>query len=299
MSSRDQDLVKQFIDHLRVERNLSGNTSDAYGHDLDRFLAFLDEVGIGVVEAGQETIEEFVKYLKRSNLGARSVVRSLSAIRTFYRFLRTEGLCEGDPAAGIERPRLWKKVPVVLDFFEVEDLLAGPDLSSDLELRDRAMLELAYAAGLRVSELLQARIQDLEMDEGLLRVTGKGRKERLVPVGRVAIDYIGRYREGPRKRLLKDRPATDILFLNFRGGQMSRMGFWKIMQKYVERAGIVKRCTPHTLRHSFATHLLEGGADLRAVQEMLGHADISTTQIYTRVDRSYLKDVHRTFHPRG
>jgi integrase/recombinase XerD len=187
----------------------------------------------------------------------------------------------------------------VLDFFEVEDLLAGPDLSSDLGLRDRAMLETAYAAGLRVSELLALTIPDLDREEGLLRVFGKGRKERLVPIGQVALDYVGRYLDGPRKRLRKTGQVTDVLFLNVRGGSLSRMGFWKIMRKYIEKAGITKECTPHTLRHSFATHLLEGGADLRAVQEMLGHADISTTQIYTRVDRSFLKEVHRTFHPRG
>lgn len=299
MIQKDPELAIQFIDHLTVERNLSQNTVDAYRHDLERYLEYLKGNNTTAVGADRESIEEYIRHLRKRDLGARSIVRALSAIRTFYRFLRTEGMCEIDPSARVDRPRLWKKLPVVLDFFEIEELLDQPDLTTDLGIRNRAMLELAYAAGLRVSELLQTGIQDLDMNEGLIRVVGKGGKERLIPVGCVALDYITRYLDGPRRRLLKKMPPTDILFLNARGRPLTRMGFWKIFQKNVESAGIGKKCTPHTLRHSFATHLLEGGADLRAVQEMLGHADISTTQIYTRVDRSYLKDVHKTFHPRG
>jgi len=299
MNKADLELAVQFIDHLAVERNLSPNTADAYSRDIDRYLKFLDRVETSVTDAGTEAIEEFIRFLRRRNISARSVVRALSAIRSFYRFLRTEGVTDSDPTAQVEPPRLWKKLPVVLDIFEVEALLDQPDLESDLGIRDRAMLELAYAAGLRISEMLQAATYDLDMREGLIRVMGKGKKERLVPVGGVALDYVMRYLDGPRIRLAARGEATDILFLNFRGGPLSRMGFWKILKKYVEGAGILKKCTPHTLRHSFATHLLEGGADLRAVQEMLGHADISTTQIYTHVDRSYLKDIHKTFHPRG
>jgi len=299
MSEADRTLARQFIDHLAVERDLSSNTADAYRHDVDRYLEFLDRHGTTVIEAEPEAIEEFIRFLRRRNLGARSVVRALSAVRTFYRFLRTEGKSSSDPTAQVERPRLWKRLPVTLDIFEIESLLEQPDLTSDLGLRDRAMLELAYAAGLRVSEIIQARVQDLDMEEGLIRVTGKGRRERLIPVGGIALDYVQRYLEGPRRRLAAKGEPTDVLYLNFRGGPLSRMGFWKILHKYVEEADIRKNCTPHTLRHSFATHLLEGGADLRSVQEMLGHADISTTQIYTHVDRTYLKDVHKTFHPRG
>ena len=299
MNKADLELAVQFIDHLEVERNLSPNTADAYSRDIDRYLKFLDRVETSVTDAGTDAIEEFIRFLRKRNISARSVVRTLSAIRSFYRFLRTEGVTDSDPTAQVEPPRLWKKLPVVLDIFEIEALLDQPDLESDLGIRDRAMLELAYAAGLRISEMLQATTYDLDMREGLIRVMGKGKKERLVPVGGVALDYVMRYLDGPRIRLAARGEATDILCLNFRGGPLSRMGFWKILKKYVEGAGILKKCTPHTLRHSFATHLLEGGADLRAVQEMLGHADISTTQIYTHVDRSYLKDIHKTFHPRG
>lgn len=299
MNKAELELAVQFIDHLAVERNLSPNTADAYRRDIDRYLKFLDRVETSVTDAGTEAIEEFIRFLRKRNISARSVVRTLSAIRSFYRFLRTEGVTDSDPTSQVEPPRLWKKLPVVLDIFEIEALLDQPDLESDLGIRDRAMLELAYAAGLRISEMLQATTYDLDMREGLIRVMGKGKKERLVPVGGVALDYVMRYLDGPRIRLAARGEATDILFLNFRGGPLSRMGFWKILKKYVEGAGILKKCTPHTLRHSFATHLLEGGADLRAVQEMLGHADISTTQIYTHVDRSYLKDIHKTFHPRG
>jgi integrase/recombinase XerD len=292
-------LMTSFIDHLTVERDLSPNTIDAYRRDLEKFRAFLDDRDLQATGVKRVDVEAFIGSLRTAGLGARSAVRALSTLRTFYRFLRTEGYCETDPAARVERPALWKKLPVVLDFFEIEDLLAAPDLNSDLGIRDRAMLELAYACGLRVSELLAVRLQDIDTAGELVRIHGKGRKERLVPVGAVALDYIGRYRGAPRRRLLKDGSITDVLFLNFRGDPLSRMGFWKIFRKHLSAAGIVKKCTPHTLRHSFATHLLEGGADLRAVQEMLGHADISTTQIYTRVDRTYLKDVHRTFHPRS
>ncbi len=299
MSGGDRKTADQFLDHLAVERNLSPNTIDAYRHDLSRFLEFLESGGSGVHDVRAVDIEKFIRSLRSESLSAGSVVRSLSAIRTFYRFLQTEGVTDHDPTKQIERPRLWKKLPVVLDIFEIESLLDQPDMESDLGIRDRAMLELAYAAGLRVTEILQVTIHGLDMNEGLVRVMGKGRKERLVPVGRVALDYVGRYIDGPRRRLSQKGERTEVLFLNFRGAPLSRMGFWKILQKYVDAAGIKRKCTPHTLRHSFATHLLEGGADLRAVQEMLGHADIATTQIYTRVDRSYLKEIHKTFHPRG
>jgi len=293
------ELIIQFLDHLVVERDLSPNTVDAYRRDLGKFATFITRSDLGVDSVTRKDVEDFVGVLRKEGLGSRSVARALSALRTFYRFLCTEGYCDADPAARVERPALWKRLPVVLDFYEIEDLLAQPDLTTDLGLRDRAMLELAYAAGLRASELLAVRMQDIDPGEGLIRIHGKGRKDRLVPLGAVALDYIDRYRGAARRRLLRDDGVSDVLFLNFRGEPLTRMGFWKLFQKHTAAAGIAKKCTPHTLRHSFATHLLEGGADLRAVQEMLGHADISTTQIYTRVDRTYLKDVHRAFHPRG
>ncbi len=299
MNRDPNGLIVQFLDHLVVERDLSPNTVDAYRRDLGKFATFITRSNLGVDSVTRKDVEDFVGVLRKEGLGSRSVARALSALRTFYRFLCTEGYCDADPAARVERPALWKRLPVVLDFYEIEDLLAQPDLTTDLGLRDRAMLELAYAAGLRASELLAVRMQDIDPGEGLIRIHGKGRKDRLVPLGAVALDYIDRYRGAARRRLLRDDGVSDVLFLNFRGEPLTRMGFWKLFQKHTAAAGIAKKCTPHTLRHSFATHLLEGGADLRAVQEMLGHADISTTQIYTRVDRTYLKDVHRAFHPRG
>ncbi|MFO7768707.1 MAG: site-specific tyrosine recombinase XerD [bacterium] len=288
----------QFLDHLRVERNLSPHTVEGYGRDIRRYLRFLADHGVGLEDAGPADIEAYTRSL-RADLSSRSAARALSALRTFYRFLRGEGEVESDPTGEADRPRQWKKLPVVLDIFQVEAILSQPDTGEDLGLRDRAMLEVCYGAGLRVSELLDLEQQHVLHGEGLLRVVGKGDKERLVPLGDVALRYTREWIEGPRRRLLEGAPVTDVVFLNNRGRPLSRMGFWKIVKKYVDLAGISRHVTPHTLRHSFATHLLEGGADLRAVQEMLGHADISTTQIYTHVDRSYLKEVHRSFHPRS
>ncbi len=282
-----------------MERDLSPNTVAAYRRDLTRYLDHLEESGDTLAVTDREGLEAYVRHLRGLGRSPRTVSRALSALRTFHRFLRTEGEMEGDPVRDVDRPRLWKKLPVVLDVIEIERLLSAPDTTKDLGIRDRALLEVAYGAGLRVSELIGLRRQDADLEERLVRVLGKGRKERLVPFGRPAAEWMVRWLEGPRKRLLERRASTDILFLNARGSGLSRMGFWKILRGHVETAGIRKHCSPHTLRHSFATHLLEGGADLRVVQELLGHADIATTQIYTQVDRSYLKDIHRTYHPRG
>jgi integrase/recombinase XerD len=295
----DRDRLEAFLDHLRVERDLSPNTVAAYRRDLTRYLDHLEESGDTLAVTDREGLEAYVRHLRGLGRSPRTVSRALSALRTFHRFLRTEGEMEGDPVRDVDRPRLWKKLPVVLDVIEIERLLSAPDTTKDLGIRDRALLEVAYGAGLRVSELIGLRRQDADLEERLVRVLGKGRKERLVPFGRPAAEWMVRWLEGSRKRLLERRASTDILFLNARGSGLSRMGFWKILRGHVETAGIRKHCSPHTLRHSFATHLLEGGADLRVVQELLGHADIATTQIYTQVDRSYLKDIHRTYHPRG
>lgn len=299
MPERDLDMLQQFLDHLSVERDLSPNTVTAYRHDLERFVHHLAEVESDLSSASPGELKEFAASLRSRRLAPRSIARTLSAIRTFYRFLRAEGLVAHDPSDEAEPPRLWKRLPVVLEVFEVARLLEQPDTGSDLGIRDRAMLETTYAAGLRVSEVLSLDLSDLDLDTRIVRVRGKGRKERLVPIGDEAARWLLRYLSGPRGRLIGGRVPTETLFLSVRGSGLSRMGFWKIVHKYVEQAGIRKRCSPHTLRHSFATHLLEGGADLRAVQEMLGHADISTTQIYTQVDRSYLREVHKTYHPRG
>jgi integrase/recombinase XerD len=229
----------------------------------------------------------------------RSIARNLSCLRGFHRYLVVAGHVPSDPTLEVAGPKFQRRLPDVLAVHEIEAILTAVDTSTPLGIRDRAMLEMAYGAGLRVSELITLPLTNLFFDEGYLRVMGKGSKERVVPVGGQAVDWTRRYRRDVRPGLAAGAPSTDVLFLNSRGRPMSRMGFWKLLQKHVTRAGVRDRVKPHTLRHSFATHMLEGGADLRVVQEMLGHADISTTQIYTSVDREYLKEIHRTFHPRG
>jgi integrase/recombinase XerD len=243
-------------------------------------------------------LREFVYHLKDVGLAPSSIRRNISAVRTYFRFLLSDGVVVRDPSERLETPKRWRTLPDVLTVDEITQLLAAPTLDDPLAFRDRAMLELAYGAGLRVSEWIGLGSRDVLMEEKLVRVFGKGSKERLVPIGRSAIGAVATYLRELRPRLEKGA-GQGILLLNARGEPLSRMGAWKILRKYVERAGITKVVSPHTLRHSFATHLLERGADLRAVQEMLGHADISTTQIYTHVDREYLRKVHKQFHPRA
>lgn len=292
------DYLTEFINYLIIERGLSANTISAYENDLKRYVKFLADRHRNPVEAKQEDVVALFYALREVGLAPTSIARNFSTVRTFYKFLRGEGLTKTDPTEYLDAPKLWKKLPTVLDQHEVERLIEQPDSATDLGLRDRAMLELMYACGLRISELIALRLPNILLDQHCLRVFGKGGKERVVPVGRSAIDCLKQYQTRVRPKLDKGR-GEDFMFLNWRGKSLSRMGFWKILQKYVKESGISKRVSPHTLRHSFATHLLEGGADLRAVQEMLGHTDISTTQIYTHIDREYLKEVHRTFHPRG
>lgn len=294
-----EEALQQYLTHLAVERGLSGNSLGSYASDLKRYLAFLKTKNIDDLQAVErKLVSEFLASLMGYGLSPVSLSRNISALRGFHRFLASEGITKKDPTENIETPRLDKKLPEVLDLSEVEKLLAQPDPASLLGLRDRAMLELLYACGLRVTELLTLKTSDLFFDQDFIRCFGKGSKERIVPVGRSARNWTDKYRQGSRPALLK-KFSTEVLFLNNRGRPMSRMGFWKLLKAYAQKAGIKKRVHPHILRHSFATHLLEGGADLRSVQEMLGHADISTTQIYTHVDREYLKEVHRQFHPRG
>ncbi len=294
-----EQLLTQFVDYLALERGLAQNSIDAYQRDVARYLKFLADRGTGDATQGtQDDVLDLLYRLRDCGLQATSLARNLSAIRTFYRFLTAEGLAQSDPTQYLEPPKLGRKLPSVLNPWEMERLLDQPDVTKPLGIRDRAMLELLYATGLRVSELLTLRCSHLLFKEGLVRTFGKGSKERLVPIGQKAIEWVTRYLTDVRLGLSKGG-SQGVLFLNRRGQPMSRMGFWKILRRYVRMAGIEKKVSPHTLRHSFATHLLEGGADLRAVQEMLGHADISTTQIYTHLDREYLKEVHRTFHPRG
>jgi integrase/recombinase XerD len=291
--------VEPFLDHLRFERALSEKTVEAYAHDVSRMATFAAAAGRrGPGEVTTADLRRLLLSLKDLGLAAPSLSRNLSALRTYFRFLLGESLVVADPTERIDAPKGWKRLPEVLSVEEVERLLEAPDLSHPLAWRDRAMLEFAYASGVRVSELTGLRCQGLHLDEEFASVTGKGNRERLVPIGRRAIGALSIYLRETRPRL--DRGASEgRVFLNARGGPLTRMGVWKILRQHVEAAEIGRRVTPHTLRHSFATHLLEGGADLVAVQEMLGHADISTTQIYTHVDRSYLQQTHRSFHPRA
>jgi len=295
-----EEPIEDFLGHLSAERSLSPNTVASYRGDLSLYARYLEELGIDAVGAIEPRhVRSYVQSRISSRKSAKSAARALSCLRGFHRYLVATGATRADPTLGIQGPKLGKRLPDVLGVHEVETLMAAVDTTTPLGVRDRAMLEVAYGAGLRVSELLTLELANLFFDEGYIVCMGKGAKERVIPVGSAAIEWTNRYRREVRPRLLTKAPATDTLFLNARGRPLSRMGFWKILQKQVALAGIRERVKPHTLRHSFATHLLEGGADLRAVQEMLGHADISTTQIYTSVDREYLKEIHRSFHPRA
>lgn len=291
--------LERFNDHLAVEKGASPRTSEAYLNDLARFATFCHIKGATTPAAATAKIlREYVYHLKDLGLAPASIRRNVSAVRSYFKFMLGEGELVRDPSERLEAPKRWRTLPEVLTVDEVTRLIAAPALEEPLAFRDRAMLELAYGAGLRVSEWISLTTKDILMDDHLVRVFGKGSKERLVPIGRSAIAATAIYLRELRPRLEKGQ-GKGVLFLNARGEPLSRMGAWKILRKYVEIAGITKAVSPHTLRHSFATHLLEGGADLRAVQEMLGHADISTTQIYTHVDREYLRSVHKQFHPRA
>jgi len=288
-----------FADHLRFERGLGERSVEAYLHDVVRMAAFLRSRGKGA--PGGVTSSDLragVMHLKDLGFAATSIARNISSLRAYFRFLVAEGFVEADPSDRLEPPRGWRNLPEVLSVSEIEALLEAQDIGHPLAWRDRALLEFAYASGVRVSELIDLEVSRLFLKEGFASVTGKGSKERLVPVGRRAVGALSLYLRDVRPRLEKGEGRGRV-FLNARGRPLSRMGVWKILRKNVEAAGIEKKVSPHTLRHSFATHLLEGGADLAAVQEMLGHADISTTQIYTHVDRSYLREVHRSYHPRA
>lgn len=293
--------LEQFQDYLAFERGLSPRTLDAYGRDAERLRDFL--ASRDLTTPGQATgrdLREFTYHLRDQGLAATSIRRALSAIRTYFGFLLGEGLIDADPSEDLDAPTIWRRLPDVLSSEEVGRLLASPDIADRLYWRDIALLEFAYASGVRVSELIELRTRDIDVDERFASVVGKGSKERLVPVGRAAAEAIRMYVRELRPVLERRQGrAGGALFLNARGSALTRMGVWKILRKHVARAGIERRVTPHTLRHTFATHLLEGGADLASVQEMLGHADITTTQIYTHVDRDYLRDVHHRYHPRS
>ena len=289
-------LVDQFMSHLRVEKGLADNTVQSYSRDLSRFLSYLETKGLSPLHADRDHIASYLGTLK-GELCNRSIARSLSALKIFFRFLVSEGKIEKSPARLVESFKQPLRLPETLNHEEVDRLLSQPDPSCLIGLRDRAMLELLYATGLRVSELVGLNVLGVNLDVGYVRTIGKGSKERMVPMGDRAIDAIGSYISGGRPGLLRAGNSA-YLFLNSRGRPLTRQGFWKIIRNYGVSAGIKKRITPHQLRHSFASHLLDGGADLRAVQVMLGHEDISTTQIYTHVTRERLKKIHEDHHPR-
>ncbi len=292
-------LVEQFLQHITLERSLSPNTVSSYKLDLQSFTRHLKSRGIASVNA--VTREHIVDYLlasREKGISARSLSRHLACIRTFFRFLRREKFVARDATELVDSPRLWQLLPKTLTYREVEDLLAAPNARTKLGLRDRAILEFFYATGLRVSEVCRARLEEINFDVGVLRTVGKGNKERIVPVGRKSAEYVRRYLDSARPKLAKAKTSSHV-FLTTRGGAFSRKTLWALIKKYCRLAGIRKNVTPHSLRHSFATHLLDNGADLRVVQELLGHANVGTTQIYTKVDQARLKAVHHEFHPRA
>jgi integrase/recombinase XerD len=293
------DLADRFLNYLLVEKGLSLNTLEAYGSDIARYLSFLDEHGIKhIVDADTPVILKHLIRMRDEGLGARSRARHLVTLRGFYKFLVQEKILQRDPAELIDLPKSGLNLPYALTIEEVKLLLNTPDLNKQTGIRDTAMLELLYAAGLRVSELINLKLQDVNLEAGFVRVFGKGSKERIVPIGFFAKEKIENYIRDSRSRLLKSTVSA-YLFVARAGKPMTRQGFWKLLKRYAQQAGFIKKITPHSLRHSFASHLLEGGADLRAVQVMLGHVDISTTQIYTHVAREHLKKAHAKFHPRG
>jgi integrase/recombinase XerD len=290
----DQNFVQDFIYYLQAERGLSGNTVESYKNDV---VSFLEKTKKNVKEIKREDIKEYLNSLNSSNFSTATVARKTSSLRMFFLFQLGEGLISQTPMNNIEGPKTEKRLPEVLSTHEVTKLIESVNGDFKYPIRDKAILELLYGCGLRVSELLNLRKEDIFLKEDFIRVKGKGNKERIIPLGSKAkkaiIEYIS------TERVTLDKKKSAFLFLTRRGNKLSRMGLWKLFRQYLLKSGITKNCTPHTLRHSFATHLLERGATLRTVQLLLGHSDISTTQIYTHIDRNYLRDILITYHPRG
>lgn len=293
-----RELIDSFLGYLSVERGLAKNTIISYRQDLNDYMDFLDKQAIDALsKTNKNHIINFMLTQKDKGIAANSIARRLAAIKVFYRFLSRERILNTDPTSLIDSPKLWKKIPETLSMNEVDALMIQPDIRDKQGIRDRAVLETLYATGMRVSEAADLKLDSLNLDIGFLRCIGKGNKERVIPLGKKAIASIKRYIEISRPRLLKNR-QSEFLFLNRSGGRISRQSLWKLIKRYARQARIKKPIRPHTLRHSFATHLLERGADLRSVQEMLGHANISTTQIYTHINKDRLKSIHKMFHPR-
>ena len=294
-----EELIQQFLDYLSVERGLAPNTIQSYGRDLRCFASFLKKRNIESIEGvSHKDITEFMWARKKDGIAANSIARALVAIRVFYKFLVREQKAKQDPTSILDSPKLWKRIPDTLSVDEVERLITRPDSRNILGIRDRAILELLYATGIRVSEIVGLSLNDLNLGAGFLKCTGKGQKERIVHVGKKAQMAIDLYISKVRPQLVRPKVSSNGLFLTRLGKKMTRQMLWKIVKRYAKAANIKKSITPHTLRHSFATHMLERGADLRVVQELLGHADIATTQIYTHVDKERLKAIHSKYHPR-
>jgi integrase/recombinase XerD len=291
-------VIDSYLTYLRDVRRMSPNTIENYARDLGLLGAFAEEAAKDVAALDRRDLEAFVRQLMTSGLSPRSVARAVACIRGFYKFVVVEQKLSDNPADDLRSPRAWAALPKSIGLEEIDRLLAQPDTTTPLGLRDKALIELLYATGLRVTELLTLRAGDLNPDEGYLTCIGKGDKQRMVPMGQGASDWVQRYLKDGRPKLVKGR-SSPWLFVNARGGALSRVGFWKVLKEYGKAAGISRDLSPHTLRHSFATHLLERGADLRMIQVMLGHADLSTTQIYTHVLDARLRAVYEKFHPRN
>jgi integrase/recombinase XerD len=290
--------IDGYMNYVAVEKGLSRNTLDSYSGDLIRYAGFLGGLGRRIEETSKLEVMSYLLTLRKRGLSAKTVARSISVLRGFYRWLADEGVLRGNPLEDMESPRTIRSLPEVLSLDEVDSLLNQPDPANPLGMRDKAMLELLYATGLRVSELTNLDLNYLNLEGGYLMVLGKGSKQRIVPMGQEALRWLKGYLEESRNRLLGSNRSS-LVFVSQMGRGMTRQGFWKIIKKYGLKAGIRKKISPHTLRHSFASHLLEGGADLRSVQSLLGHVDISTTQIYTHVTRERLKKIHTRYHPRS
>jgi len=296
-TSSPEDIIRSFLEFLSVEKGLSSNTLLSYQRDVKKLFRYLERMKISYLEVIDDDLSKFIQHIGRSGLSSRSLARLISSLKSLYRFLVMDGVLKKSPASDLSSPKPMFSLPKYLTVREVESLLKQPNEKETMGLRDKAMLELLYATGLRVSELVLLRIKDLNMKDGFLLCKGKGGKERIVPFGNSAVEVIKEYLEKSRPLLLKE--STDYLFLTYRGGAFTRQGFWKLLKHYALIAGLSSKISPHILRHTFATHLLERGADLRSVQLMLGHLQITTTQIYTHVSRDRLRRVYDKYHPRA
>jgi len=298
-STSDQAVIDKFLDALWLEKGLSENTLKSYRHDLESYAAWLVDESQDITSVKRTDLNRYLSFRMRRGLKARSTARSLSCLRALYRYLLREKLIQDDPTLRVENPKLGRPLPDTLTEADVEKLLATPDIETPLGMRDRTMLEVLYACGLRVSELTGLKLSEINLRQGVIRIVGKGSKERLVPMGEEAISWLTRYLAEARNDLLKNNLGQDVVFPSNRGVAMTRQTFWHRIKELAKKAGIQKKLSPHTLRHAFATHLLNHGADLRVVQLLLGHSDLSTTQIYTHIAQQRMKELHQQHHPRG